>query len=615
MSLARLTLHSEPYGSTGNIGPNLKRLLGTPALDPLQALVRESVQNIADAARLGVRARILFRIRTLRGAQRTAIKEHVLTQWPEDEDSNQKLQAFLTRENPVVMEICDFGTVGLGGPTRADRIPEGDERTDFIDLLRNVGSPRDVEHGGGTYGFGKAVLYRASRCRTILVDSLVTGGGEGARRFIASHIGRSFQAKWNGTVRPYTGRHWWGVPDNDNGSTFVEPLLDVSAEELAAALGLPCRSAAESGTSIMILDFDLQEVTPETAGWRVVETLLWNFWPRMLSTTPEERRFDCRVEVDGRSLAIPEPEQTAPLHLFAKAMDTARTGCGEIVRSERPRKNLGTLAIEKDLCAPRHRIGMLTESVLPKLCRHIALMRPVELVVKYLEGEPLPDDRVEWAGVFLAAREREVERAFARAEPPAHNSWEPTNLPKGRAKSFVNVALTRLRRRATDMGQTQSPVPEAEHTGPPLARTAGLMGRVLGGTIGDGGRDEPTTNETICSRGRGRRPTASRPLFVRLERDNEGTIAVFRTTVRQDQEKNGRVLRVNAAVVMDGRKSNDPSLLQPTVLGLHGSTPVLSANGNELILNGAEGEFDIRVRMPEHAAATVDAFMLAGPVK
>jgi hypothetical protein len=34
---------------------------------------------------------------------------------------------------------------------------------------------------------------------------------------------------------------------------------------------------------------------------------------------------------------------------------------------------------------------------------HIALMRPVELVVKYLEGNPLPDARLEWAGVFIAA--------------------------------------------------------------------------------------------------------------------------------------------------------------------------------------------------------------------
>lgn len=614
MPLARLTLHSEPYGSTGNIGQNLERLLGTPALDPLQTLVRESVQNIADAARLGVRARILFRIRTLRGAQRDAMKEHVLTRWPEEADSRQRLQAFLARENPVVMEICDFGTVGLGGPTRADRVPDGDEGTDFIDLLRNVGSPRDVQHGGGTYGFGKAALYLASRCGTILVDSLVRGGGEGAHRLIASHVGKSFEAKRKGTLRPYTGRHWWGVPGDDDASTFVEPLLDASAEELATALGLPARSTTESGTSITILDFDLQEATLETVGWMVVETLLWNFWPRMLSTTPEERRFDCRVEVQGRSLAIPEPEHTAPLHLFAKAMDAARNGRGEIVRSERPRKDLGTLAIEKGLCAPRGRIGTLAESVLPKPCRHIALMRPVELVVKYLKGKPLPDDRVEWAGVFLVNSELEVERAFALAEPPAHDSWEPKNLPKGRAKTFVNIALTKLSRRANEMGETQSPVPEIEQMGPPLARAAGLMGRLLGGTIGDGGRNEPATNGKEI-RSRAPRPTTSRPLFVRLERDDGGNIAVFRTTVRQDQRKSGRVLRVKAAVVMDGRKSSDPSASQPTVLGLRGSKPVLSAGGNELTLNGAEGEFDIRVRMPDQAAATVDASILREPVE
>ena len=102
---------------------------------------------------------------------------------------------------------------------------------------------------------------------------------------------------------------------------------------------------------------------------------------------------------------------------------------------------------------------------------------------------------------------------------------------------------------------------------------------------------------------------------MRLERDDEGTIAVFRTTVRQDQKKSGRVLRVKAAVVMDGRKSSDPSVSQPTVLGLHGSQPVLSVGGNELTLNGAEGEFHIRVRMPDHAAATVDASILREPVQ
>ena len=79
-------------------------------------------------------------------------------------------------------------------------------------------------------------------------------------------------------------------------------------------------------------------------------------------------------------------------------------------------------------------------------------MRPVELIVKYLEGHPLPDERLEWAGVFVASGEDEVERAFAESEPPAHDDWKPNNLPKGRTKTYVNVALTRLKEAASEMG-------------------------------------------------------------------------------------------------------------------------------------------------------------------
>ena len=350
MSLAELALYSEPYGSTGNMGPNSLRLLGTPALDPLHALVRESVQNIADAARLGVPARVLFRIRTLGDTERTAMRERVLAHLPEEEDSRGRLQTFLEREHPAVLEICDFGTVGLGGPTRADRVPGNGETADFVNFLWNVGSLRDVPDGGGTYGFGKAALYRASRCSTILVDSLVTGGGDRGHRLIASHIGESFSSAQGGVLRPYTGRHWWGVRSHDGTGHFLEPLFDIAARELAAALGMPVRTATESGTTIMILDFDLEGIPVETVGWRLVETLLWNFWPRMLDTTPAERRLDCRVEVNGRSLTVPEPEQTAPLNLFAKAMTAARIGAGETIRSPAPQEGSRDARHRKSTC-------------------------------------------------------------------------------------------------------------------------------------------------------------------------------------------------------------------------------------------------------------------------
>ena len=371
--------------------------------------------------------------------------------------------------NPVVMEICDFGTVGLGGPTRADRIPEGDERTDFIDLLRNVGSPRDVEHGGGTYGFGKAVLYRASRCRTILVDSLVTGGAK--EHVVSSHPYRQIlRAKWNGTVRPYTEGIGGASRTMTTGLRSWSRSLTYPPKNLRRRWACRVAVLPRAVPSIMILDFDLQEVTPETAGWRVVETLLWNFWPRMLSTTPEDVASTVEVEVEGRSLAIPEPEQTAPLHLFAKAMDAARTGRGEIVRSERPQKESRDARHRKGpLCTTASHWYADRKRVAKALPAHRAYAP--DRAGSEILGRRAASRRPRGMGwVFLAAREREVERAFARAEPPAHDSWEPTNLPKGRAKSLVNVALTRLRRRATDMGQTQSPVPEAEHMGPPLAR-------------------------------------------------------------------------------------------------------------------------------------------------
>ena len=65
MTIERLSLHSEQYGSTGNIGENSQRLLGAPSLDPLQTVIREAIQNVADAALPSVGPDIRIRIRRL----------------------------------------------------------------------------------------------------------------------------------------------------------------------------------------------------------------------------------------------------------------------------------------------------------------------------------------------------------------------------------------------------------------------------------------------------------------------------------------------------------------------------------------------------------------------
>ncbi|MDC7710058.1 hypothetical protein [Vogesella indigofera] len=610
--LSEVSLQSEAYGSTGNIGENFRRLLGAPALDPIQTVIREAVQNIADAATDPAGPKVFIRVRPLTILQQMVLQRHFFSSLPEEKKSREQLQQFLERANPVVLEICDFGTSGLGGPTRADRIPENEYRTDFIDFLRNIGTPRNVSLGGGTYGFGKVALYRVSRCSTIIVDSLVKGPPPGSRRLIGCHIGSSYEVPENGMRRQYTGRHWWGYADPVDG--VVDPMLDADATKVATLLGFPERLDGQSGTSIMILDFDTEDQSHELIGRKIVETLLWNFWPRMLNDTPPEKRLSCRVEVDGQPVKIPRPEEIAPLHLFVKALRNAEQKSGSDVRKivcQRPQKHLGNLAIEKSMKAPRQEIPEW-ESVFPLVSRHVALMRPVKLVVKYLEGQAFPDERIEWAGVFVADGDEEVERAFAESEPPAHDDWIPDNLPKGHAKTFVNVALRELKQAAFNMGAaTRGHAPQSS-AAPPLTKVASRLGAALAGPDGEGAG--PNRKGTGTNGKRPLRAGVSKPLFIRLEPGSDQIQAVFRAEVYQDAQQSGQVLTAKASVAIDGAPANTISGMVsfPQVIGIRGVNGAPSSETDRVELNGIEGSFEIVVRMPPDAAVIVDANVSTG---
>lgn len=608
MTLVPLSLHSEPYGSTGNIGENFRRLLGAPTLDPLQTVIREAVQNIADAARLGSGPEILIRLRTLSRQQQDHLRDAVFSQLPDEPSSAGVISEFLDAPRPIVLEICDFGTVGLGGPTRSDRIPVGTDRTDFIAFLRNIGTPRDTEQGGGTYGFGKVALYRASSCSTIVVDTLPHGTGADGRRLMACHVGKSFDIPENGMRRRFTGRHWWGVRGPDDG--IADPVTGTAAAILAQHLGLPSRAHNQPGTSIMVLGFRPDETDLVATGNRIMEILLWNFWPRMMLDAPEQRRFRCKVMVEDRELDIPAPDDFAPFDLLCKAMKAARSRSGTDIRpieSLRPAKFLGTLAIKKGLRSPRRHLSASGDRLVPEQLHHIALMRPVELVVKYLEGNPHPDSRLEWAGVFLTSDESEVERAFADSEPPAHDDWIPNNLAKGNEKRYVNIALKRLREIATEMGMEPiAPGPSAR-AGPPLARIAGRLGAVLESVGGDGaGRRRGSGGSGGA---RPQRARATRPVFQRLEEGPAGPIAVFATDVKQDTRRTGAVLVASASIAIEGSAIGgvDDTIGKPDVVAVRWVDGEAGVGGNRFQLDGREGRFEIHVRIPYDCAVTADA--------
>ncbi|MDW8260956.1 MAG: hypothetical protein RMJ35_00375 [Phycisphaerales bacterium] len=611
-----LTLYSEPYCPTGNIGENLKKLLGAPTTDPLQTAIREALQNIADAARLGCGPRVLIRLRRLSAEQRRTLREEVFHEMPPEEESAAALRRFLNDPNAFVLEICDFDTVGLGGPTRADEMPTGTRCTDFVDFLLNVGSPRDTVHGGGTYGFGKTALYRVSRCTTIIVDTFPSDPEFRQQRLMACHLGRSFARRSNRKEKKFTGRHWWGRPIG-GGTGGVEPLTGDQARNLAQQLGFPGRSKTSTGTSIMILDFarpagDGEQDEPEdpsVTGNRIVETILWNFWPRMMESTPPERRFTVDVEVEGVRLRMPAPEQTPPLDLFSIAMDKVRSGDGCVeIRSQRPAKRLGTLAIQK---GPRSKRCPLVgnHSVFPERAHHIALMRPVELVVKYLEGPAIPDESLEWCGVFRASDEEEVERAFAESEPPAHDDWIPSNLQNRHQKTFVNVALRRIGEEAQRVVNANGGPKPPPGLATPLAQVADRLGRFLDHVTGDGPGIPPPRRGGQPHGGRPAPDGSVRPAFRRLEEYQGRVVAVFEVRVPDAVSLRGKVLTADAAVVVDGRSETpDPELMAPPrVLCFRRiGTGQILASGNSLRAEGRGENVEVLVEMPPDCAVKLE---------
>uniref|UniRef100_UPI0035AFD252 hypothetical protein n=1 Tax=Paenirhodobacter enshiensis TaxID=1105367 RepID=UPI0035AFD252 len=603
-----LDLHSERFARTGNIaGEGFRRLLGRPALGLLQTVVREALQNSIDAAPEGNAVEILLRFRTLDGGTLQTLRERVFNVLPPDEadpaseaDGGTNLRRLLAGDRVSVLEIADFNTSGLAGPTRAD-VAAGDDPLDFVNFLRNVGAARDTHQGGGTYGYGKTSLYALSRVSTILADTWTTCDGKPVRRVMGCHLGDAFEADLDGKRRRFTGRHWWGRDDGEGG---VDPVEGDDAIELAKALGLPERAGGRTGTTIAII---APHLDPEEDLLRaeLVETVLLNFWPRMCEFTPAARRVVVRLEVEGRWIEIPPPEAYPPLDLYARALRNVHgSGVGEVrtVRSARPAADLGRLSIVRGLRAPRHVLALKNGNPILGQAHSIALMRPVELVVRYLPGEAFPDKRFEWAGVFICSDDAEIEKAFASAEPPAHDDWSPDMLPKGRTKTFVNVALRELKEVAATYVRPRAALGDAEERGPSVARTATRLGKLLSGISGRG----PGRNVSAGGAGNRKAISISAARFVGLEHVGGRRIAHFEADLTNDGSRPGLVLRASPHLVLDGGSTSSadlPDEMAVALLDLSLAGRTVGAEG--LRIEDAQGRVSCRVTVPDEAAVGI----------
>lgn len=473
---------SEPFGAHGGFhAHSTAQTLGRPDLEQHALLFRESVQNSWDA-RKGATIEFRMDLVELGIEQKQFVFQSVLT----DPPRALKFGRILTAGELSLLVITDKRTRGLGGPTRSDVATNG--RRDFVGLVRNIGRSQDKQIGGGTYGFGKGILFDTSAVGTVLIYTRTKVLDRLESRFIAAGIGDDYEE----AGKPYTGRHWWGRPDPAVGA---EPYLDEEADRIADAIGMNYLDG-QTGTSIAVVaprwgdrafgSEDMEKLSGAALEWA---------WPHMLGVRGRpsiEFSFTDR----GRKVEVVNP-RTDPLYKhYAKAYelavgtdDSSVPERNEFVEeypdlrariwSERPKQALGSLAVAR-FSSKGIDLGE------PKLTK-VALMRNPRFVVKYMPVEKDPSDLVT-AGVFIA--DSEVDGDFADAEPVAHDDWQPVSLGH-RQRNIVRIGLNRISKLFAERNAGQFAIRDEDKNLKGVATLSASLGDVVSGVDGGGPKVQP----------------------------------------------------------------------------------------------------------------------------
>ena len=482
-------LHSEAFGAMGNVvSEGIWNQLGRPELDRLALLLRESVQNSWDA-RASDSIDYALETFTLVGPQRDAYREFFRESPPPDAyrtvsavaEDIINIDTWLESSQPRLLIVSDRGTRGLDGPTRADQPTIQGEERNFVDFLRNVGQPPTKDHGGGTFGYGKAAFYLASETRTIVVHTRCEHRGELEERLTAAALTHHFE---HDGVR-FTGRHWWGhVHDS-----LAEPLVGTAARDWAERLGLPPFLDDSRGTSVAVVAPVFNDEALSGLPW----LCLRNLWPKLKAARGGRPPISVRLRVAGHELSVPDPSQTPPYDGFWRALTDIRQGNGEAITYRR--ESTGTLAIQHAVV--RHSTEESHKQEHEIRPQHVALLRAPELVVKYLDGgRSLAIENVGFTGVFKA--HADADHAFALSEPPTHDDWQPVSVRDKRCRGIVTQTLKKVRQQVREFAAPHSASTSAAEGGS-LASLSNDFAELLPGLIGStetssastGGKDDP----------------------------------------------------------------------------------------------------------------------------
>jgi hypothetical protein len=473
----------DPMG--GATGEAFANTLKSAGMEPEHVLAREAIQNSVDAGLKGVKVGVKFRAASLTntakrdfvaaaGLADIAVRSAVLGLAPNGLSNLGKARIPLS-----LLYVEDYNAEGLSGSPH-------DSHSNFFRLLLSLGdrsSKKTAKGSGGSYGFGKSVYSSSSAIQTIFAYTRFKNstGGETTRLFGCGYYPSH---EFNGTS--FSGRAWLGSPEHldAKGRMVVDPLESEAAEELAEKLGFALRAEGQFGTSILIIDsnVNMKSVVQGVEDW---------WWPRLV-----ENKLDVEI-IDASGVSHPpRPKKNPGLKPFIEAFDIARgraepkPGDQELYRpNAEAGVQLGTCGF---VVVPQDATGGLV--VPANRCNSVALIRAPLMVVAYL---PVSEQSPPAVGTYVAPDSDEVDHALKRSEPPAHDRWDPDsqNLKdeSGTGKRLVAAILSRLKA-ALKRFQNKAAPP-----GPAKQRRLSLLERALGSYFKPQGHGGPPLVEVAPS--------------------------------------------------------------------------------------------------------------------
>ena len=422
-----------PMAGGATTGAITKSLNGTSLSDD-EVLLRESIQNSYDAKIDNNKPLDVF----LNCSKFTRDQAEYLRELFGTSKSIGQTLVHKINPNFYNIEIVDRNTTGLsgyGGFKEGSHSNEEEKFHHFVYMMGNDSYKNDT--AGGSFGFGKAALYKYSDLRTIIIYTRVKNSN------INKYETRLIICRIDERIKDDTGRCWWGTEGHyESGLQYAKPLLNEDADEVAKKIGMQSFKETDTGTNILILkakDSNEETIDKVFKNKFPLYILHW-FWPKTI-TPNQSKKIDFSLSFESKDISylLLDPFNVYPYSTFSRTfINCCNYNLGNYndnmniyhVESNRPKVEIGNIFL---------RTSPITEFEYNNILNidwnkpTVALMRDVEFIVEYVSVNiDTNNSDTTCFGIFHTNHnahsqnsldEKEIEHYFRDIENQTHDKW------------------------------------------------------------------------------------------------------------------------------------------------------------------------------------------------